>query len=76
MTKLQSKGIKALDLAISAEDIGSYDECKQAARTAGELAQRAGFDLDQVWRAVENMGQYSMTWTSVVDGWYDSAEAK
>ncbi len=76
MNKTQSKAIKALDLAVSAEQIGSDMECVQAARTAGSLAQRAGFDLDQVWRSVENMGQFSITWNSVVDGWYDAAEGR
>lgn len=73
MSKTQRRAIKSLDLAIGAEKIGSNDECALAARTAGCLARKAGFELDQVWRSVPDMGAYSMTWNCIVDGWYDAA---
>lgn len=73
MSKTQRQGIKALDLAISNEHLGNDAECETAARTAGRCARLAGFDLEQVWRAVPDMGAHSMTWNYVVDGWYEAA---
>lgn len=70
MSKTACKAIKAARLAVSADRIGSEFEATQAARTAGELARRAGLSLDELDAAVGSMCQSSLAWCVAVDAWY------
>ncbi len=76
-TNRADKAIKAGRLAISAERIGSEDEAIAAALRCGTLAAAAGADLDTVWAALtaDGIAAASLTWSTVVDAWYDAQPA-
>lgn len=73
MTDKTTKALKALELALSAERIGSFSECVAAARVAGSLTRKAGFGLEKL-RASVNQSQSPITWSNVSNGWYDQGE--
>lgn len=73
--RVDVRALKAALLAISAERIGSEEECQTAALTCGRMARSNGRTLDEVHEALVPDGIYdaSLTWNYIVDGWYGVA---
>lgn len=70
-TKLAHKAVKAALLARSADlALGNEDEARQAGRTAGELAAKAGMTLTQL-DGESQLSKAAWAWDAAVDAWYE-----
>jgi hypothetical protein len=74
--RLIGKALKSWTLAVSALQVGSYEEAKAAAYRFGALAYSAGATTHQVYDEIWLHSDAETLWPTIVDGWYDTMESK